>query len=88
MYATAYEHDILDINHPAESLKYRVVINGDKKLILPHPARLPGEKPELYDLISDPNERSNLAAKEVETVTHLTRELDDWWTPPAKLHAP
>lgn len=82
VYATAYEHDILDINRPAASLKYRVVINGTKKLILPNPARRPGEGPELYDLAADPHEQTNLAKAETETVRRLTRELDRWWTPP------
>jgi uncharacterized sulfatase len=33
VFAAAYEHDIVDINRPAESLKYRVVINETRKLI-------------------------------------------------------
>lgn len=82
VYAAAYEHDVLDINRPAASLKYRVVINGSKKLILPNPARLPGERAELYDLAIDPHERRDLAATEPETVAVLTRELNTWWTPP------
>ncbi|MBM4029424.1 MAG: hypothetical protein FJ280_29110, partial [Planctomycetes bacterium] len=82
IYAAAYEHDIVDINRPAESLKYRVVINGLKKLILPNPARLPGAKAELYDVLADPHERNDLAATEPQTVRQLTQELDRWWTPP------
>ena len=84
VYAAAYEHDIVDIHHPAESLMHRVVINKTKKLILPNPARLPEAKPELYDLSADPHERNDLAAAEPETVKQLTQELDRWWTPPIK----
>jgi alpha-L-rhamnosidase len=80
VYAAAYEHDIIDVNRPAESLKYRVVVNGAKKLILPNAARLPREKPELYDLAADPHERNDLSANDPQTVQRLQREIDNWWT--------
>ena len=82
VYATAYEHDIVDINRPAQSLKYRVVVDGAQKLILPNPARLPGARPELYDVVEDPHERNDLAAAQPQTVTQLAEKLDGWWTPP------
>jgi arylsulfatase A-like enzyme len=82
VYASAYEHDVLDINRPDASLKYRVVISGSQKLILPNPARRPGETAQLYDLTTDPHEHNDLAAAQPQTVRRLTRELNDWWTPP------
>jgi alpha-L-rhamnosidase len=88
VYAAAYEHDVPDINRPAEGLKYRVVINSTRKLILPNPARLPGETAQLYDLAADPHEQNDLAAAEPDTVRRLSRQLDRWWSPPARgVHA-
>jgi len=81
VYAAAYEHDIVDINRPAQSLKYRVVIDGAKKLILPNQTRLLEARPELYDLAADPHERNDLAAAKPRVVRRLTVKLDAWWTP-------
>ena len=35
---------------------------------------------ELYDIVADPFERNDLAAKHPAIVEKLTAELDDWWT--------
>lgn len=53
------------------------------KLIVPDPRNRPDAKPELYDLQSDPWERTDLAAQRPERVRALTKQLDGWWTPPA-----
>jgi arylsulfatase A-like enzyme len=63
-------------------LQYRWVIDGQMKLILPNPARMPDAKAELYDLKVDPKEETNLAEKRPDDVTRLTMKLNDWW--PAK----
>ena len=80
VYGACYDHDMVDFDAPARSLKWRWCRQGDWKLILPSP-RLPQDAPELYNLQSDPLERTNLAASEPTRREALTRLLDQWWTP-------
>ena len=65
----------------AAGLRYRWVVDGRWKLILPFAPRLPDEPTELYDLIADPHETTNLAAQNPERVARLTGLLDAWWDP-------
>jgi uncharacterized sulfatase len=39
---------------------------------------------ELYDIVADPEERSNVAAEHPEVVARLRRQLDRWWDPEAR----
>ncbi len=80
VYGACYDHDMVDLDAPARSLKWRWCRQGDWKLILPSP-RLPSAAPELYDLAADPLERTNRAASEPARRETLTRLLDQWWTP-------
>jgi arylsulfatase A-like enzyme len=82
LFGEIFEHNAIDITKPAANLQYRWVIDGQMKLILPNPARLPDAKAELYDLKTDQKEESNLAEKRPDDVTRLTKKLNDWW--PAK----
>jgi hypothetical protein len=34
---------------------------------------------ELYDVVADPQERNNVAARNPKVVEELRRELDRWW---------
>jgi len=76
------EHDIVDMDDAAASLRYRWVIEGNWKLIVPVD-RL-GEAPELYNLSEDPHEDRNLAASKPEQVVQLRKRLDAWWNPTSK----
>ena len=78
LFGEVFEHDVADIDDPAQSLLYRWVINGHWKLILP---AAESESPELYDLARDPHETRNLAADHPDRVERLTRRVDDWWRP-------
>ena len=71
-------HNAKDITHPASSLKYRWVIEGKWKLIVPDGANVTGE-PMLFDLLADPHEREDLAQRQPGRVRALTRTLDAWW---------
>jgi uncharacterized sulfatase len=77
-----YTHNIADIDAPTRSLEHRWIIDGWMKLIVPDPRNRPNARPELYDLQSDPWEKTDLAAKQPERVRALSSKLDAWWTPP------
>ena len=77
IFIEAYTHDIADLAQPTKSLTTRVVIDGWSKLLIPGAAKpdkvfasAPTEL-ELFDLKSDPLEKTNLAAKQPEEVQRL-----------------
>jgi uncharacterized sulfatase len=74
-----FTHNAKDIHNPAANLSYRWIIRGPWKLIVPNPANEPNKTPELYDLLTDPDETNNRASDYPEIVADLTRRLDDWW---------
>jgi uncharacterized sulfatase len=75
-----FQHNAVDLDNPASSLRWRWVIQGDWKLILPS-AQEKDAKPELYRILDDVTETNNLAEKESEQVEKLTKVLDRWWKP-------
>lgn len=83
IYGECFTHNAVDLHKPAASLRWRWVIDGDWKLILPAAQNEPEAKPELFKITEDPYEKVDLAGKEPEKVARLTRRLDAWW--PAKL---
>jgi len=74
-----FTHDAKDLTRSEASLRWRWIIDGKMKLIVPAPQNQAGEKPELYDLATDPHEERDLAADQPERVSALTRQLDAWW---------
>jgi arylsulfatase A-like enzyme len=74
-----FEHDVVDIEHPAASLQYRWIVKMPWKLIVPNPARVADEPVQLYDLIADPYERTNQAEAEAATRDELRTLLDQWY---------
>ncbi|BBO32758.1 sulfatase [Lacipirellula parvula] len=74
-----FTHDILDLKNPAVSLRYRWIISGHWKLIVPAPQNEPDAKIELYNLQLDPSEEQNLAADHPDVVKQLSTKLDAWW---------
>lgn len=73
------EHDIQHMTDPVPSLRFRWVIDGKWKLIVPHAARSPGAPVELFDIVADPHEKKNVAAANAELVKRLTSKIDAWW---------
>ena len=74
---------------PEASLLNRWVIRGEYKLLLSYDgaagskygrwALLKDPGPQLYNLISDPHERTNLAATKPELVKELAGLIDGWY---------
>jgi uncharacterized sulfatase len=77
IFGECFVHTAVDLNNPAKNLLYRWVIDGNQKLILPHPT---GDA-ELYDLAADSHENKNLADQKPDAVKALCRKLDAWWKP-------
>jgi len=83
IFGEVFAHDIVDLKNPASGLQYRWCIEGRWKLILPHRPNVPGKRPELYDVVADPHEKTDLSARHAEKVEHLTKLIDAWWPIPA-----
>ncbi|PHR99375.1 MAG: sulfatase [Blastopirellula sp.] len=79
IYGEILEHDIQHMTDPIASLKYRWAIENQWKLILPHHARVPDDKVELFDIVNDPHETKNLAAAHADVVKRLTKKINTWW---------
>ncbi len=82
-----FEHDIVSMTDPVASLRYRWIIDGQWKLIVPHFGREPGAKTELFRITQDDDEERDAASDYPEVVEKLTAKLDDWWNPDAKPQA-
>jgi len=79
LYGECFTHNFVDMENPASSLKWRWVIEGDWKLIVPSKRNQPDDVVELYDLGKDASEEKNLASAEKVQVERLTKLLDTWW---------
>jgi uncharacterized sulfatase len=81
LYGECFTHNFVDLNLPSSSLKWRWIIEGHTKLILPNIANQPKDVEELYDLEADPKEEKNLAKQMPDRLLDLATKLDAWWTP-------
>ncbi len=83
LYGELFTHNAVDLHNPASSLRWRWVIEGDWKLIVPAVQNEPRAVVELYNLSLDSGEEKNLAETEAGRVERLRKKLDAWW--PGKL---
>jgi arylsulfatase A-like enzyme len=88
IFGESFAHDIADIADPEASLLFRWCIQGKWKLLLTydgevnryqttHPRTV--RTPQLFDLIADPAENSDLAAQNPKVVAELVAALDQWY---------
>src|SRR5262245_409310 len=78
IFGECFTHNAVDLNDPAINLRWRWVVEGRWKLIVPADS---AQKSELYDVIDDPHETTNRADAQPTTVDALLRRLDAWWRP-------
>ncbi len=79
VFGECFTHNAVDLAKPESSLRWRWIIQGDWKLIVPAPQNEPDGKVELFNLKADPGEANNLAAAEKERVERMRAALDAWW---------
>jgi len=81
IYGECFTHNFVDLNVPSSSLRWRWMIEGSTKLILPDPKNQPNDVAELYDIDADPTEEKNLAGSKADKVKELSAKMDAWWKP-------
>src|SRR3990172_12332750 len=80
VFGECFKHRLVDIQRPASSLRWRWMVDGDWKLIVPAPMNEPQAEVQLFNIRQDPYEAKNLAATEAPRVASLRRALDRLWT--------
>lgn len=81
LFGECFTHNSNDLDVPEKSLRWRWMIDGNSKLIVPNPSVESKEKNELYQLDTDPMEERNLADSDNARVLALKKKLDGWWEP-------
>jgi arylsulfatase A-like enzyme len=81
IFGEVFLHTAIDLEKPKPNLRYRWVIEGRWKLIMPNREVEPNRPVELFDLIDDPTESKNLAVVVPERVASLSNKLDQCWKP-------
>lgn len=88
IFGEGFAHDIADIDKPEASLLYRWCIEGPWKLILTYDGEVnryqsthprTERRPQLFNLLADPYERTNLAAEYPEHVARLADKIAAWY---------
>jgi uncharacterized sulfatase len=89
VFGETYAHDIADLERPEASLVYRWAIEGRWKLLLTYDGQVSARyassnprdelRPQLFDLLADPHENQNLAARNPQVVARLAARLQEWW---------
>ena len=75
VFGEIFLHTSVDLEKPERNLTHRWMRQGDWKLIVPVQ---PPAAPELYNLASDPQEKTALAAQETQRVDQLLKVLNAW----------
>ncbi len=88
IFGEGFAHDIADVDHPEASLLYRWVIEDRWKLLLTYDGEVhryasthprTETRPQLFDLLKDPWESSNVAGERPEIVARLVEQLGAWY---------
>ncbi|MFT5128022.1 MAG: arylsulfatase A-like enzyme [Rhodothermales bacterium] len=88
IFGESFAHDITDIANPEASLLFRWCIQGKWKLLLTYDGEVNRYKsthprtvrtPQLFDLIADPAEDSDLAAANPQVVAELAEAIAGWY---------
>jgi uncharacterized sulfatase len=80
IFGACFTHESRDLNNPTASLRWRWMIDGNWKLIVPDSTNEPNASIELFNLAEDPHEEQNLADRHGDRVDAMRLQLDDWWS--------
>lgn len=89
IFGESFAHDVVDLDNPQTTLLYRWIIRDRWKLILTYDGKVSRYKPvhehverrpQLFDLLKDPHEDTNLAASHPDLVRELAAQISKWWT--------
>ena len=84
-----FAHDIANVDRPEDSLIYRWIVRGQWKLLLTYDGKVnryasthprTEKRPQLFNLLEDPHENTNLASGNPGVVKQLATEIRNWWT--------
>jgi uncharacterized sulfatase len=81
IFSEVFFHDIESMQNPVLSLKYRIIVKDEWKLILPGNRNLADSTALLYHILMDPYEQNNFAKGNPDRVNDLKNELNAWWNP-------
>lgn len=81
VFGECFTHESKSQDDPAKSLRWRWIVQGDWKLIVPDKSNEPDRPIEFYNLAADPHETQNVAAEHAEKVEKMRAKLDAWWSP-------
>ncbi len=79
IYGECFTHNAVDIDRPEANLRWRWMIEGDYKLIVPATQNEPNAATELYRIIDDPYERDEVSNKHPEVVANMQKALNAWY---------
>ena len=88
LFGDSYAHDIADVDHPEASLLNLWCIEDEWKLILAYDGVVPEsakvfhpdtEPVQLYQVVKDPQETQNLAARYPDRVARLRQQIEQWY---------
>ena len=88
IFGEGFAHDIADINNPEASLLYRWCIEDPWKLILTYDGEVnryrsthprTERRPQLFNLLKDPYEKTNMAGDHPEEVSRLAKKIAAWY---------
>lgn len=88
IFGESFAHDIADIEKPEASLLFRWAIEGKYKLLLTYDGEVnryksthprTEKRPQLYDLVTDPHEKTNIAGANPDVVKRLSDKISDWY---------
>jgi arylsulfatase A-like enzyme len=80
IFGECFTHTAFDLDRPAENLRWRWMIDGTWKMIVPDARNQPNDRVELYDIRSDEREEQNVAATHPEVTEQMRKKLDAWWS--------
>jgi len=79
VFGECFTHNANDLDDPRANLRWRWIVRGEWKLIVPNPVLETNAEPELFQLSTDPSEEENALARYPKVADQLQKELDAWW---------